>query len=44
MEAAINPPPPEPEQVTAASDDIGSPNIADDDFNAGYWLQKPIFR
>jgi hypothetical protein len=44
MEAAINPPPPEPEQVTAASDDIGSPNIADDDFNAGCWLQKPIFR
>jgi hypothetical protein len=44
LEKMLSPPAPEPEQVTIASDDLGSPNIADDDFNAGYWLQKPIFR
>jgi hypothetical protein len=46
LEAAMTPPQPvpEPEPEVIASDDLGSPNIADDNFNAGYWLNKPIFK
>jgi hypothetical protein len=48
LDASINPPPqpPEPEtQVVYVYDDpLGSPNIGDDNFNPGYWSQKPIFR
>jgi hypothetical protein len=38
------PQPPDTDDVIIASDDLGSPNIADENFNPGYWLQKPIFR
>ena len=31
-------------EVAQPDDDLGSPNIADENFNPGYWLQKPIFR
>jgi len=50
LDALVNPPQPiaplEPEaiEVGQPDDDLGSPNIADDDFNAGYWLNKPIFK
>jgi hypothetical protein len=46
LDAMINLPQPEPisSDEIIASDDLGSPNIADDNFNAGYWLQKPIFK
>jgi hypothetical protein len=47
LDAMINPPQPqrEPESVVFVADDgLGSPNIADDNFNAGYWLNKPIFK
>jgi hypothetical protein len=45
IDSIINPPapPPEPEPI-AADDGLGSPNIADEDFNPRYWLQKSIFR
>jgi hypothetical protein len=38
------PPPPEPEVVYVADDELGSPNIADENYNPRYWLDKPIFR
>jgi hypothetical protein len=46
LEKMLSPPapPPEPEPVDVADDDLGSPNIGDPDFNPGYWLHKPIFR
>jgi hypothetical protein len=46
LDAMIAPAPtPEPEQTVAVADDgLGSPNIADEDFNPRYWLRKPIFR
>jgi hypothetical protein len=46
LDAMISPPPhpvpPEPEPEVAEND-LGSPNIGDDNFNPRYWLQKPIF-
>jgi hypothetical protein len=46
LEAAMTPPPPPPDPIVIQpDDDLGSPHIADgDNFNPGYWLQKPIFR
>ena len=38
------PPEPEPEVTDVTNVDLGSPSIADENFNPGYWLQKPIFR
>jgi hypothetical protein len=51
LHAYFNPTPPvqpEPEPIVVAADDgLGSPDIADEDFNPAYWLHKkpkPIFR
>jgi hypothetical protein len=38
------PPPPEPVVIDQPDDDLGSPNIGDENFNPRYWLDKPIFR
>ena len=38
------PPEPEPEVTDVTNVDLGSPSIADENFNPGNWLQKPIFR
>jgi hypothetical protein len=45
LEALTNPPPQPPELELEVTDiDLGSPNIGDENYNPGYWLQKPIFR
>jgi hypothetical protein len=45
LEALTNPPPqpPEPEPPEVTDVELGSPNIGDENYNPGYWLQKPIF-
>ena len=45
LEKMLAPPAPPPEPEPEVTDvDLGSPSIADENFNPGYWLQKPIFR
>jgi hypothetical protein len=45
LDAMINPPPPEPEPVfDQPDDDIGSPNVADGNFNPLFHYHKVIFR
>jgi hypothetical protein len=35
------PPPPEPEHIVYVSEDEGSPDLGDRDFNVKVWMQKP---
>jgi Skp family chaperone for outer membrane proteins len=44
LDQMIAQPTPEPEPVDESEPDLGSPNIADPNFNPGYWLQKKLFK